>query len=69
MMPVLYPMSKRICLAQQAAMALQHYCTEAGLTLLASEWWHFNELDTRSRALDNLGTGGYQISRCLSTAP
>lgn len=61
MMPVLYPMSKRICLAQQAALALQHYCTEAGLTLLASEWWHFNELDTRSRVLDNLSTGGYQI--------
>ncbi len=53
----------------QPALALQHYCTEAGLTPLASEWWHFNDLETRSCVLDNLSTGGYQISRCLSTAP
>ena len=29
-----------------AALQLRTYCTEAGLTPLASEWWHFNDLDT-----------------------
>ncbi len=27
------------------AMKLQDYCTNAGLTPLASEWWHYNDLD------------------------
>ncbi len=55
--------------ANQPALALQRYCTEAGLTPLASEWWHFNDLDTRTSVLDNLSTGGYKISKCLSMAP
>ena len=29
----------------EAALALRSYCTAAGLTPLASEWWHFNDLD------------------------
>lgn len=29
----------------EAALALRGYCTAAGLTPLASEWWHFNDLD------------------------
>ncbi|MFZ2848026.1 MAG: SH3 domain-containing protein, partial [Trichococcus flocculiformis] len=29
----------------EAAILLQRYCTDAGLTPLASEWWHFNDLD------------------------
>ena len=51
------------------ALALQRYCTDAGLTPLASEWWHFNDLKTRTSVLDNLSVGGYKISTCLSTAP
>ena len=31
--------------ANQPALALQRYCTQARLTPLASEWWHFNDLD------------------------
>ena len=27
------------------AQKLQQYCTNAGMTPLASEWWHFNDLD------------------------
>lgn len=27
------------------ALLLQRYCADAGLTPLASEWWHFNDLD------------------------
>ncbi len=30
---------------------LQKYCTEAGLTPLASEWWHFNDLKTTSHTV------------------
>lgn len=55
--------------ANRPAMALQRFCTEAGLTPLASEWWHFNDLETRSSVLDNLSTGGYKIAQCLSKAP
>ena len=51
------------------ALALQKYCTGAGLTPLASEWWHFNDLDARASVLDNLSTGGYKITQCLSAAP
>lgn len=53
----------------EPALALQRYCTGAGLTPLASEWWHFNDLETRTSVLDNLSVGGYKISACLSTAP
>lgn len=53
----------------EPALALQRYCTGAGLTPLASEWWHFNDLETRAGVLDNLSVGDYKISACLSTAP
>lgn len=53
----------------EPALALQRYCTGAQLTPLASEWWHFNDLETRSSVLGNLSTGGYKISACLSVAP
>ncbi len=55
--------------SNQPALALQRYCTDAGLTPLASEWWHFNDLETRNSVLENLSTGDYKISRCLSSAP
>jgi len=53
----------------EPALALQRYCAGAGLTPLASEWWHFNDLETRASVLDNLSVGGYKISVCLSVAP
>ena len=49
--------------------ALQRYCSGAGLTPLASEWWHFNDLDARTQVLDNLSAGSYIISSVRSTAP
>ena len=30
------------------AKRLQKYCTDAGMTPLSSEWWHFNDLDAQS---------------------
>ncbi len=53
----------------EPAQALQRYCTGAGLTPLASEWWHFNDLDTRERVLENQGVGGFSVSQCLSRTP
>ena len=53
----------------EPALGLQRYCTGAGLTPLSSEWWHFNDLETRSQVLDRAGTGGFEIKACLSTAP
>lgn len=53
----------------EPALALQRYCTGAGLTPLASEWWHFNDLEARTSVLDNLSVGGYKIRTCLSIAP
>lgn len=41
----------------------------AGLTPLASEWWHFNDLNTYQRISDNQGTGGFTITQCLSRTP
>ena len=36
---------KPVASMTEAALALRSYCTAAGLTPLASEWWHFNDLD------------------------
>ena len=45
----------------EAAFALQDYCVSAGLTPLASEWWHFNDLDCLS-AVDESWTGDFVLS-------
>jgi D-alanyl-D-alanine dipeptidase len=52
-----------------AAIRLQTYCAKAGLTPLASEWWHFNDLDTLELTGNNPSNGGYTLSKCLSTPP
>ena len=53
----------------EPALGLQRYCAGAGLTPLASEWWHFNDLETRAKVLERSGTGGFEIKVCLSSAP
>ena len=53
--------------ANEPAKALQRYCTQAKLTPLASEWWHFNDLDARS-ATKSTGTGGFDITNNASVA-
>lgn len=52
-----------------AALRLQIYCTKAGLTPLASEWWHFNDLDALEAAAGNPGTGRFTPSTCMSVPP
>ena len=31
----------------ESAIKLRDYCTGVGMSPLASEWWHFNDLDAR----------------------
>lgn len=53
----------------EAALLLRSYCTLAGLTPLASEWWHFNDLEAFSRAGDRLSTGEYELTETRSIQP
>lgn len=50
-----------------AALALRKYCTDAGLTPLASEWWHFNDLD-RLAVIDESWRGEFTLSENVSEA-
>lgn len=52
-----------------AAKRLQRYCTDAGLTPLASEWWHFNDLDAYDRIKDDPGEGALALSTLYSQPP
>lgn len=54
--------------ANQPAQKLQKYCTDAGLTPLCSEWWHYNDNQIRP-SVKNTGKGGFEITTCLSTQP
>jgi D-alanyl-D-alanine dipeptidase len=53
----------------EAAILLQRYCTDAGLTPLASEWWHFNDLDARFSTDGNSSKGEYLLDATMSQAP
>ena len=48
------------------AKRLQRWCTRAGLTPLASEWWHFNDLEAMEQTKDRPGEGRYHCERCYS---
>lgn len=52
----------------QAALTLEKYLTNEGLTPLASEWWHFNDLDAY-RSTGNVGSGNFCIEKVLSIVP
>jgi D-alanyl-D-alanine dipeptidase len=52
-----------------AAITLQAYCTAAGLTPLASEWWHFNDLDARNEIGEKTGNGNYILTEIFSREP
>lgn len=53
----------------EAAMLLQFYCTESGMTPLASEWWHFNDLNTGEAIKNCAGNGQYYITSVVSDIP
>lgn len=51
------------------ARLLRYICTGAGLTPLASEWWHFNDLDTHTLVKNKHCMGNFYTSVCVSTLP
>ena len=52
----------------EGALLLRSYCTAAGLTPLASEWWHFNDLD-RLAVVDSSWRGEFALAENVSRAP
>lgn len=53
----------------EGAKKLQKYCTNRELYPLASEWWHFNDLDAREATKAHGSNGKYYLKECLSIAP
>ena len=53
----------------EPAIALRGYFTASGLTPLASEWWHFNDLAAWRSVSGNPSDGKYEITECLSCVP
>ena len=51
------------------AVILQRYLTQAGFTPLASEWWHFEDLDATERVRGNTSQGDFVLSRVYSRVP
>lgn len=58
------PMAKGMT---DAAKVLRAYCVNAGMSPLASEWWHFNDLDARA-VTNAAGNGIFQITGNVSAA-
>lgn len=48
------------------ARRLQSYCTNASMTPLASEWWHFNDLDAQNKVRMTSGNGKFWLDGCVS---
>jgi D-alanyl-D-alanine dipeptidase len=51
-----------------AAVKLQRFCTDAGLSPLASEWWHFNDQETLNAIGGSVG-GDFILTECYSIPP
>lgn len=51
------------------ALKLREFCTAAGLSPLASEWWHFNDLHTKEAVGDRYTTDPFYLDTCLSVVP
>ena len=51
------------------AIALRRYVISSGLSPLASEWWHFNDLAAMRATENKPSDGRYYTSECLSQPP
>jgi len=60
--------TKRPSFTNSEAGILQNYCTNAGLSPLKSEWWHFNDEAAHSAAGDSM-LGDFKITSNVSTTP
>jgi D-alanyl-D-alanine dipeptidase len=47
------------------AILLQNYAIDSGMYPLLSEWWHFNDSDTK-KSLKTLCNGDFYVSGCMS---
>ncbi|GEN50805.1 SH3 domain-containing protein [Alkalibacterium pelagium] len=55
--------------ASEHAVRLQEYMVGGGFTPLASEWWHFNDLDILELLGPDASTGDFDISRTINSQP
>lgn len=53
----------------EGSIRLQGYATEAGLTPIASEWWHFNDLDAVEDLGEDAGVGDFHLTETLNSQP
>lgn len=67
--PVAWKDSTVRSVVNEEARRLQHYCIAAGLIPLASEWWHFNDLDARTQTLSNQSDGNFILTEMFSRLP
>ena len=51
------------------ALKLREFCTQAGFSPLASEWWHFNDLTTKNTVGERYTTDPFYLDTCLSVVP
>lgn len=53
----------------EPALKLQDYMVEAGFNPLASEWWHFNDVDAFEDLDKEAGTGEFLIRETVNSVP
>jgi len=53
----------------EGSIRLQGYAKEAGLTPIASEWWHFNDLDAVEDLGEDAGIGDFHLTETLNSQP
>jgi len=53
----------------EPALKLQDYMVEAGFNPLASEWWHFNDVDALEDLKKEAGTGEFFIRETVNSTP
>lgn len=53
----------------EASLRMQEYLVVAGFTPLASEWWHFNDVDALEDLDEDAGTGEFRITELLNSEP
>ena len=53
----------------EPSIRLQEYMVEAGFNPLASEWWHFNDIDALEDLNKEAGSGEFQITETLNSEP
>lgn len=51
------------------ALMLREYCLNGGLYPLASEWWHFNDLDVKEAIGSHYTEEAYRLGGCVSRIP